>query len=421
MLINTCLSETPSRRQPAANFKLRGLLFLAAAGSCLAGFLANAPIAFAADVIKIGAPLALTGPLADESKKQEFVWRMWAKKVNAAGGVKVGDKKMPVKLIEYDYQSQGQRAAQLAEKLITDDKVNFLFAPFGSGHTKIVATIAERYRIPIVACSSSANSVFNQGFKYLFGTLAPNGDMMSTVVRYFKSKMPKLKRVAILGRDDVFPKSMAQETAKAAKAAGLDVVYDELYPVGTVDFSAEVSAIKASSPNWIFVSGYTQDLVLARKQMADLGATAPIITMVAGPAYREFSTTLGKLANGVTSSTWWTDAVNYKGVGVWPTTKDFDRDFAKATNGAQPDYIHASCAAAGVLLQNAIERAGSLDKTKVRDALAKTNIKTFYGPIKFSPDGMNQGRTLPIIQVQKGILKVLYPKGVKTGDMQFIH
>lgn len=371
----------------------------------------------AADVIKIGAPLALTGPLADEAKKQDLVWGMWQAKVNAAGGINVGGKKMKVEIVKYDYQSDGQRSAQLAEKLITDDKVDFIFAPFGSGHTKIVAAVAERYQTPIVACASSSESVFNQGLKNLFGTLAPNGSMNDTMVKYFKAKSPQLKRVAVLGRDDVFPKSMAQGISAASKANGLEVVYDQLYAVGTMDHSAALSAIKAAKPDWVYITGYTQDLILARKQMSDLGVKAPIITMMTGPAYKEFTDGLGDLANGVTSYSWWHHATRFTGVGVWPSTENFYNEFiAKAKS--DPDYIHGSCAATAVVLQNAIERAGSTDKAKVRDALAKTDIVTFYGPVKFSPNGMNQVRNVPVIQVQDKKIKILQPEAIKNADLQ---
>ncbi|HEY2185127.1 MAG TPA: ABC transporter substrate-binding protein, partial [Xanthobacteraceae bacterium] len=179
--------------------------------------LGSAPApAHAADVVKIGAPVALTGGLADEGKKQDAVWDMWLAKVNAAGGINVGGKKMKVELVKYDYQSDGQRAAQLAEKLINDDKVDAMLSPYGSGHTKIVATVAERYQMPLLACVASSESVFDQKFKYLFGTLSPNGGMTDAMVAFFKSKMPSLKRVAVLGRDDVFPKSMAEGTSAAA-------------------------------------------------------------------------------------------------------------------------------------------------------------------------------------------------------------
>jgi branched-chain amino acid transport system substrate-binding protein len=379
----------------------------------------SSPAARAADVIKLGAPLALTGSLADEGKKQDAIWKMWLPKINAGGGVNVGGKKMKVELAIYDYQSDGQRAGQLAEKLITDDKVDFLLAPFGSGHTKITATIAERYQIPILACVSSSESVFDQTQKYLFGTLSPNAGMFGPMITHFKSKLPSLKKVAVLGRDDIFPKSMAQGISAAAKSAGLEVVYDQLYSVGTMDHSAALSGIKAGNPDWIYVTGYTQDLILIRKQMADLGVKAPIITMVAGPAYKEYVDGLGTLANGVTSSSWWHHATNYKGIGVWPTTEGFYKEFVAAQK-EDPDYIHASCGAAMDVLMAAIERAGSLDKTKVRDELAKTDVTTFYGPIKFSANGMNQVRDLPIIQVQDKAIKVLAPADVKNGEMMLI-
>jgi branched-chain amino acid transport system substrate-binding protein len=373
------------------------------------------PAANAAD-IKIGAPLALTGSVSDEAKKQEVTFKMWLAKVNAAGGINVGGTKMKVQLVTYDYQSDGQRAAQLAEKLITDDKVDVLFSPFGSGHTKIVAAIATRYKVPMIACAASSESVFDQTSGYVFGTLSPNAGLFDPMITYFREKMPGLKKLAVLGRDDVFPKATAQGISAAAKKAGLDVVYDQLYPLGTMDHAAALSAIKATSPDWVYVTGYTQDLVLARKQMSDLGVKAPIITMVAGPAYKEYIDGLGDLANGVTSSSWWHHATSYKGVGVWPTTEDFYKEFV-AQEKSDPDYVHASCAATGVLYQNAVERAGSLDKQKVRDALAATDITTFYGPIKFTPNGMNENRPLPIIQVQAKQIKVLAPSNLKNGDM----
>jgi branched-chain amino acid transport system substrate-binding protein len=212
---------------------------------------------------------------------------------------------------------------------------------------------------------------------------------------------------------------MAEATAAAAKQHGLDVVYNKLYAVGTLDHSAAVSAIRATNPDWVYATGYTQDLILIRKQMADLGVKAPIITMVAGPAYQEFTDGLGNLANGVTSSSWWHHATAYKGIGVWPTTADFYKDF-KAHEKGDPDYVHASCAAAAVVLANAIERAGTLDKAKVRDALAATDVNTFYGPVKFSANGMNQVRDLPIIQVQNKQIKVLAPADIKDADLQLI-
>lgn len=391
------------------------LRFLAAAIGA-AAVLGAAP-ARAQDVIKIGAPLALTGGLADEGKKQQAAYDMWLKRVNATGGISVGGKKMKVELVSYDYQTDEKRAQQMAERLITQDKVDFMTAPFGSGHTKVVAGVAERYGVPIVASVASSEAVFNQGYKYLFGTLAPNGGIVQNMVTMFREKFPATKKIAILGREDVFPKAMATEMKAAAEKAGLQVVFNDLYPVGTLDHSAALSNIKTAAPDWIFVSGYTQDLVLARKQMADLKIAAPIVTMITGPSYAEFIEALGPLANGVTSASWWHQSLTYKADDAFGTTDAFYKEFV-GREKKDPDYVAASAAAALITLQKAIEKAGTLDKAKVRDALAASDLQTFYGPIKFTPNGMNQGRDLPIIQVQAGKVVPLYPAAIKQGDLQ---
>ena len=385
-------------------------MFLVSAMLCETGFAQN--------TIKIGAPLALSGGLADEGKKQALAFELWLERVNAAGGINVGGKKMPVQLITYDYQTDEKRAQQIAERLINIDKVDFLTAPFGSGHAKVVAGVAERYGVPIVAVAS-AEPVHNQGYKFLFGTLSPSMGLVDSMLSYFKEKAPGTKRLAVLSRDDVFPKAMATALIGRAKDAGLEVVYQAFYPVGTLDHSAAITSIKASKPDWIFVTGYTKDLILARKQMSDLKTEAPIVTMITGPAYKEFVDGLKPLAESVTSVTWWHAAVNYKGDDVLGSTQAF-ADAIRKKIDQEPDYVHASSAAALIALQHAIEKAGTLDKAKVRDALAALNIQTFFGPIKFREDGMNSPRFLPLIQIQDGKPAVLFPLDVKQGELRLL-
>jgi branched-chain amino acid transport system substrate-binding protein len=209
---------------------VRGVL-AAVIGSVL---LAYQPVVWA-QTIKIGTPLALTGGLADEGKKQVVAYEMWLKRVNDAGGIDVGGQKRKVELIRYDYQTDGQRAQQLAERLITEDKVDFMLAPFGSGHTKVVAGVAERYGVPVIATSASSESIFNQGYKNLFGVLAPNTGIIQNLLAIVQKSSPNVKRVAILGREDVFPKAMAQTMNDLAIKAGLEVVSMEFYSVGTLD------------------------------------------------------------------------------------------------------------------------------------------------------------------------------------------
>lgn len=388
------------------------------AGALTASGAASTP-ASAQDVVKIGVPLALTGALAESGKEQEIAYDLWREKVNAAGGINVGGKKMKVEYVKYDYQSDGKRVGQLVEKMIIDDKANFLVGPFGSGHTKIAAGVAERYGVPLVAPASSSIAVYDQGFKNLFGTLAPDGGLADAMVKFFNERVPNMKTVAVLGRDDIFPRSMAKLMVTAAPKHGIKVVYDELYPIGTLDHSAALTRIRSLDPDWIYFTGYTPDLILLRKQMVDLGVKAPIVTMVTGPAYKEFIDALGPLANGVTSVTWWHQTQQYKSNDVFGSTKVF-YDAIYAKQGHDPDYVQASSAAVMVVLKAAIEKAGTLDRDKVREALRNLDIVTFYGPVKFSENGQNQVRDVPIIQVQNQVVELLAPQKIKTSTLQLM-
>jgi branched-chain amino acid transport system substrate-binding protein len=372
----------------------------------------------AQDVIKIGAPLALTGALADEGKKQQAGYELWMERINAAGGISMGGAKKKVELVYYDYQTDEKRAQQLAERLITVDKVQVMTAPFGSGHAKVVAGVAERYGIPIVAVAS-AEPVHNQGYKNLFGTLAPSVGLIDAMITMAKDKQSGVKKVAVLGRADVFPKVMATTMAEQARKAGLDLVYNETYPVGTLDHASALTQMKAAAPDWVFVTGYTKDLVLVRKQMADLRMTAPMITMITGPAYREFVDGLGPLAENVTSATWWHPSQTYKSDDVFGSTQAF-ADAVRKKTGQDPDYVHASSAAALIVIQKAIENGKSLEPDALRKAIADTNIQTFYGPIKFRADGMNENRNLPIIQIQGGKPVVLFPVDMQQAQLKVV-
>ena len=371
-----------------------------------------------AQTIKIGTPLALTGGLADEGKKQVIAYDMWLSRVNSSGGINVNGKKMKVELVRYDYETNAQRAQQLAEKLIVEDKVDFLLAPFGSGHTKVVAGVAERYGVPVVATSASSESIFDQGYKNLFGVLAPNKGSITNLLDLVSKNLPQIKTVAILGREDVFPKAVAGTMNDLASKAGYSIRSIEYYSVGALDLSTPISKIKSIKPDWIFITGYSKDLILARKQMADLGVTAPVVTMITGPVYREFIDALGPQAENVTSTTWWHHSALLKGDDPWGSTKAFYDEFVSKEK-QDPDYVHAASAAALVALQKAIEKAKTTDKAKVREALASLDIKTFYGPIKFGPNGMNTAIDgLPIIQVQGGQPLPIFPAEVSKGSLK---
>lgn len=373
--------------------------------------------AFAQETIRFGAPLPITGPLAPEAVKQQQGYDLWAETVNNAGGINVGGKKMKVEIVYTDYQSNTPRAVQAAERLITQDKVHFLFSPFGSGAAKAASTVSEKYGVPTIAATASSAQVYDQGYKNLFGTFTPNETLTEPLSDIVTKKAPGVQRVAILARNDLFPLAIAQEMEKSAKARGLNVVFFEKYAINTMDHSSAIAQLKAVSPHWIFATGYINDLVLIKKQMADQRIEAPVVTMVAGPAYQEFIDAVGKGAENVSSAAWWHPAARYKGTDIFGTSERYTKLFRDRFKG-DPDYGHASASVSGVLFQMAIEKAGTLDRAKVREQLAAMNAQTFWGPVKFGPTGQINSLEPPVFQIQGGKTVVVHPASIKQGEFK---
>ena len=373
--------------------------------------------AHAQEVIKFGAPLPITGPLAPEALKQKQGYDLWANQVNLAGGINVAGKKMKVEIVYIDYQSNTPRAVQATERLITQDNVQFVFAPFGSGAAKAASTVAERYGVPMIAATASSSQVYDQGYKFLFGTFTPNDTLTNPLATIIRQRLPDVKKVAILARNDLFPLAIAQEMEKSAKERGLEVVYFEKFAINTLDHSSALAQIKAANPQWIFATGYTNDLVLMRKQMTDQRIEAPVVTMIAAPAYQEFIDAAGKGAENITSAAWWHPAVRYKGIDIFGTTESYVKLF-RDTYKADPDYANASASVSGALFQIAIEKSGTINRQKVRDELAKMDVTTFWGQVKFGPNGQITSLEPPIFQIQNAKPIVVHPAGIKQGDLR---
>jgi branched-chain amino acid transport system substrate-binding protein len=395
---------------------LQGLKF--AVYAVLALGVAAPSVAASQDMIRVGAPLPLTGPLSPEGVKQKQGYELWAETANAKGGINAGGKTYKIEIVYVDYASNTPRAVQTAERLISDEKVNFLFSPFGSGAAKAASGVSEKYGIPTIAATASSEQVYDQGYKYLFGTFTPNGTLTEPLANIVTQRDTKVKRVAILARNDLFPLAIGGEMEKSAKKRGLDVVMFEKYAIGTMDHASAITQMRAAQPDWIFATGYINDLILVRKQMNDLGVTAPVVTMIAGPAYREFTDATGPLAESVSSAAWWHPAVRYDGKGVFGSTETFNKLWEQKYKD-EPDYAQASAAAAGEVLQLAIEKGNSIDPKKVRDELAVMDTTTFYGRIKFGPTGQINSLDPPVFQIQGSKPLVIFPDYIKQGELKF--
>jgi len=374
--------------------------------------------ATAQEKIRIGAPLPLTGPLSPEGLKQQRGYDLWAKKVNSGGGISVGGQSYDVEIVYVDYESNTPRAVQSAERLITEDNVNFLFSPFGSGATKAASSVSERYQIPTIAATASSEAVYDQGYRFLFGTFTPNSTLTTPLTNIVASGGQDIKTVAIYARNDLFPIAIAREMEKSAKLKNLEIISFDEYAIGTLDHASALTIMRQSEPDWVFATGYINDLILIRRQMSELGIAPKVLTMIAGPAYKEFIEATGKNAENISSAAWWHPAVSYNGEGVFGKTADYVAEFEKEY-GSLPDYAEASASAAGVILQLAIQSAGSLEPNSVRDALENMNATTFYGNVRFGETGQITSLEPPVFQIQDGQAKVVHPKEIQQAKMKY--
>ena len=369
------------------------------------------------DELRIGAPLPLTGPLAPEGQKQGRGYDLWVKEVEKAGGLEIGNRRVPVRIIYSDYQSATPRAVQACDQLVTQQRVHALFSPFGSGAAKASSAIAERYRVPMIAPTASSREVYDQGFKYLFGTFTPNETLTEPLGDMVLANLPAIKRVAILSRNDLLPLALSAEMKKSVAKRNLEVVFDEKFAIGSLDFASALTQMRGANPEWVFVGGYVNDLVQVRTQMRDLGLKPQVLTMIAGPAYEEFTQALRAAAENISSAAWWHPAVRYDGVDIFGKTENFVQKF-QAANSALPDYVEASAAAAGAILQLAARKAGSLEGPALRDALESLDVMTFYGPVAFGPTGQIEKLVPPVFQIQGGKPIVLAPSPIAQGEFR---
>jgi len=359
--------------------------------------LALSPTLAAAKDIVLGASVQLTGPIANTGRYYRDAYQFAIDKINAAGGVKVGNETYQLALKLYDNQSDVNLSVRQYTQLVSQDKVNLLLGPFASNFALADSAISEKYRIPMVQGGGASDQIFSRKFKYIFGTLAPASDYFGSTIETMKTLKPEPKSVALLYADDAFDVSVAEGTRPKLKNAGFTVAMDERYSTNATDFNSLLSQIKSKNIDAVLVAGHETEILNFVRQAKSLAVAPKLYSFTVGVPSEDFRKALGKDADYAFGMTAWLPSADQKD--RWFGDAD---QFAKAYRekfGYEPDYHAASGVADVEALVQAIEDAGSIDAQKVRDALAKVKFESVYGTIAFSENGQID---LPqtVIQVQ---------------------
>jgi len=396
---------------------MKRLCLLAAAATLFA-----AP-ALAEDTITIGMTESQTGPLNVDSLGLVRGAEMWRDEVNAAGGIKAGGKSYKVKFVTYDDQSVGGRVQQLYTRLVVQDKADFLFSPYSSGLTAPATVISEQYGKIMLDAGGAEAKPFTLGNKGLFMVITSADYYLAGAVQALASKNPHAK-IAVVYSDDPFSKAVLSAAKEQAKKAGLDIVLDESYAPSTTDFGPVVNKIISSNADAFLGGGHYSDGATLARQMYDQKANMKWVSILVAPGDDKFAE-LGPAAMGVTVPSQWEVQVAYKPQ-FGPTTPEFAKAFQDKFN-AKADYHSASAYTSGVVLQHAIEQAGSIDPEKVRTALNAIDITTFFGHVKFATDpghhGLQVAHEMVLAQWQmvngKPGRQVVWPTAAQSADLMY--
>jgi len=365
------------------------------------------------EVIKLGCAISFTGAKSRSGKLYRDSYDMAVEAINSSGGVKVGDQTYQLKIVYYDDKSDPTESSKLVEKLLADDNVNFLLGPYSSGITIPDSLVAQRYRIPMIEGGGASGKIFSRGNHYIFGTLPPAGQYFKSTLEMLQQMQPKPKTIAILYSDDKFDVSVAEGTQKLAKPMGFDVVLYEKYAEHATDFTSILTKIKAAKTDIVLVSGHTEEALNFTQQAKELNVCPEMISMTVGPSEADFRKSLGKDAEYIYGVASWSTQMNFDGY-LFKDTQDFVKKF-KAKFNYDPDYHNASGIADVAVFKDAIEKAGSLDPQKVRDAIAATQLDTIYGHVEFSDNGQIKGTSV-VLQIQDGQVYQVFPNGVHKPE-----
>lgn len=367
---------------------------------------------------KIGVITELSGDLVTGGNITKRGYDLWAQEVNAKGGIEVQGKKYQVKLVYADAQSNPAAGAAAAERLITQEKVDFILGPYSSGVTLAVAPVVDKYKIPMITGSAESPLIWKNKFKYTFGTIPPINFTGATSIKTLTELKPAPKSIAIIGSNDAFSKATAEAYKSAAEKANLKIVKFSIVPSGQ-DMTPLLSAVRSMKPDVIAFGGHDEEHVKFVKALRQIGYTPKALLMHCGITDKAFTDAVGKDGEQIFGTTCWTGTAKTKSKVLWPTAAAYAAASQKAFNNPG-DYTQGGCSAAGIAFQAALQKVGAkpgMDeamRTKLVQALEQIDVQTFYGRVKFATAGefyhANVGLDPLTIQIQGGKIKTVGPK-----------
>ena len=375
----------------------------AALAVSVAGFSGTAMAKVEGDTIILGSSISLTGKYATNGLHTQRGYDYAVDVINKAGGVKVGGKSYKLDVKYYDDESTPARGAQLAERLIQQDGVDYMLGPYSSGMTKAIAPVSEKFGVPMVEAEGASRSLFTQGYKYLFAVLSTTDLYLPMAIEMAAASTddPSKLRAAVAFEGDPFTADIRIGVLEKLAEYNINVVIDDQLPADLSDMSTTLTKVKALKPDLLIISGHSKGAATAARQLDEMKINVPIVALThceAAKVQEKFP----KTATGLMCPTQWVENIS-KSDKYFGSASDWNAGFKKVYGEFYPTtvpYQAAQASAAVIVFKEAFEAANSFDKDNVRDAIAGVKMETFYGDIEFSEFGNNKAKPMFMRQIQ---------------------
>ena len=384
--------------------KIRSLVLAAGALALTAGPATTALAKVEGDTIVLGSSISLTGKYATNGLHTQRGYDYAAKVINEAGGVNVGGKSYKLAIKYYDDESTPARGAQLAERLIQQDGVDYMLGPYSSGMTKAIAPVSEKFGVPMVEAEGASRSLFTQGYKYLFAVLSTSEQYLASAIelaaaeRKKNFKSPSEVRVAMAFEGDPFSMDVRAGVVDKINEYGMKIIIDDQLPADLSDMSTTLTKVKALRPDILIVSGHSKGAATAARQIDEMKVNVPMIALThceAAKVQEKFP----NAATGFLCPTQWVETLS-KADSMFGSASEWNEGFkADYPSYTSVPYQSAQASAAVYVWKEAFEAANSFDKDAVRDAISAVEMETFYGDIKFSENGNNIAKPMFMRQI----------------------
>jgi branched-chain amino acid transport system substrate-binding protein len=370
------------------------------------------PALAAAQTVKLGAVVPLTGRYGGGGAQVRAGYEIAVEHINAAGGVTVGGKKLPLELVLLDDESDATKTVSRFETLAAQDVVAYL-GGFGSDLHAAAASVAEKNKIPYLGVAFALKKIHEQGFRYLFSPFWKSPDIGEQLVGFLGSlpATDRVKTVAVFQEKTDWGAEMTRAWTTAAKGSGYQIVVQAEYAPGAKDFSDMILKAKAAGADAVFGLPTPPDGMTMVKQMKELGYTPKMLFLIRAPDPPIWSKNLGKDGDYTLLAPGWHNAVKAPGV------KELNEAHQKKY-GRPADPIAGPAYACVQIVASALGRAGAVDREKLRAAIAATDMMTVVGPVKFRADGTGVVQSV-LLQWLNGKQELVWPKESATTPVVY--